>query len=94
VLDVVLGDYDQGEAHLELSLTRDRELGASIGETWDRLLRAELYLARGRRGDRAAAAEQVQSAERLARSLRLGFLCDWSARLARELAASGAPQFS
>jgi DNA-binding winged helix-turn-helix (wHTH) protein/tetratricopeptide (TPR) repeat protein len=94
VLDIVLGDYEQGEAHLELALRRDGELGATVGVAWDRLLRAELYVARGRSGDRSRAIQQVQSAEELVRGLGLSLLLDWTTRLTRELATSSAPQLS
>jgi tetratricopeptide (TPR) repeat protein len=94
MLDVALGDYEQGEAHLDLAITRDRKLGATVGEAWSRLLRVELHLARGGRGDRPRAVEQLQSAERLVRRLELSLLLDWSARLARELASSSAARLS
>ena len=92
MLDVVLGDYEQGEAHLDLATTRDRELGSTVGEAWSRLFRVELHLARGRREDRSRAAEQLQTVERLVHGLELPFVRDWSARLALTLSgdASGA----
>jgi hypothetical protein len=90
MLDVVLGDYEQGEVHSDLAIARDHELGSVIGELWGRQMRVELHLARGARGDRQRAAEQLQHVEQLLRGHDLAYHVEWSARLAREIAAKSA----
>ena len=64
MLEVLLGEYEQGEAHLDQAIARDHGLGATVGVAWGRLLRADLHVARGRRGDRQRACRT--SAERRA----------------------------
>jgi DNA-binding winged helix-turn-helix (wHTH) protein len=69
LLNTVLGDYEQALRWSEHAIERDRAMGSTVYEAWDRLTHAEADLARGGRDSRARADRQIARALRLVRRL-------------------------